>query len=233
MLSSPAAAPFLERIEGWVAKLASMQDIFDAWMVAQSKWMYLGPVYGSEEIAKQMPKERCVRVSVHVRVRGGERGEGSLNGLVAVLLPRGGGLLHTYVWRCADRLTDAWPACMHASMHGSPCRYEFQAADMRYKAIMRGVQGTPEVLAATAANGLLDDLQVPDACMHACLLALLACLLACGASADVMMLHMPDARTRGVPRARPGMCEGSWPCMQLPLPAAARPAGLQHFVQRH
>lgn len=24
----------------------------------QVKWMYLGPVYGSEEIAKQMPKER-------------------------------------------------------------------------------------------------------------------------------------------------------------------------------
>ncbi|GFH22694.1 uncharacterized protein HaLaN_20201 [Haematococcus lacustris] len=58
MQSSPAAAPFLERIEAWVKKLASMQDIFDAWLTAQSKWMYLGPVYGSEEIAKQMPKER-------------------------------------------------------------------------------------------------------------------------------------------------------------------------------
>lgn len=68
MLSSPAAAPFLERIEGWVQKLQSMQDIFDAWMVAQSKWMYLGPVYGSEEIARQMPKERCVHMRAHVRV---------------------------------------------------------------------------------------------------------------------------------------------------------------------
>ena len=37
-------------------KLASMQDILDAWLLCQQKWMYLGPVYGSEEIAKQMPK---------------------------------------------------------------------------------------------------------------------------------------------------------------------------------
>ena len=34
------------------------QDIFDSWLTCQQKWMYLGPVYGSEEIAKQMPKER-------------------------------------------------------------------------------------------------------------------------------------------------------------------------------
>lgn len=32
------------------------QDIVDEWLLAQQKWMYLGPVYGSEEIAKQMPK---------------------------------------------------------------------------------------------------------------------------------------------------------------------------------
>lgn len=60
-------------------------------------------------------------------------------------------------------------------VHVASRRYEFQAADMRYKAIMRNVQGTPEVLAATAANGLLDDLQVPlthalEACMLACVL---------------------------------------------------------------
>ena len=48
----------MERIEGWVKKLTSMQDIFDSWLTCQQKWMYLGPVYGSEEIAKQMPKER-------------------------------------------------------------------------------------------------------------------------------------------------------------------------------
>lgn len=45
--------------QNWVKKLASMQDIIDAWMLAQQKWMFLGPVYGSEEIAKQMPKVRA------------------------------------------------------------------------------------------------------------------------------------------------------------------------------
>ncbi|GAX82307.1 hypothetical protein CEUSTIGMA_g9736.t1 [Chlamydomonas eustigma] len=58
MISSPAAQAFMERIDAWVKKLVSMQDIFDAWLTCQQKWMYLGPVYGSEEIAKQMPKER-------------------------------------------------------------------------------------------------------------------------------------------------------------------------------
>lgn len=145
MQSSPAAEAFEERIELWAKKLTSMQDIFDAWLLAQvraleqppglcdvrcqlsahqaahgqaatcpnlnahacalgsrgvglcqpcpstplalcctgtspvalpgalgscvppplqqttctqAKWMYLGPVYGSEEISKQMPRER-------------------------------------------------------------------------------------------------------------------------------------------------------------------------------
>lgn len=56
MLSSPAAAPFLERIEAWVNKLTSMQDIFDAWMVAQSKWMYLGLC-----MALRRLQNRCLR----------------------------------------------------------------------------------------------------------------------------------------------------------------------------
>ena len=42
----------------WTARLGKMQAIFDEWLTCQVKWMYLGPVYGSEEIAKQMPKER-------------------------------------------------------------------------------------------------------------------------------------------------------------------------------
>lgn len=58
MVSSPFARPFHDRIAAWTAKLGRMQAIFDAWLTCQVKWMYLGPVYGSEEIAKQMPKER-------------------------------------------------------------------------------------------------------------------------------------------------------------------------------
>ncbi|KAG2427037.1 hypothetical protein HYH02_014682 [Chlamydomonas schloesseri] len=95
MLSSPAAGPFLERIENWVKKLAAMQDIIDAWMLAQQKWMFLGPVYGSEEIAKQMPKER----------------------------------------------------------------YEFSAADTRFRSVMKSCERNPEVLVFTDTQGLLSDLQ--------------------------------------------------------------------------
>ena len=58
MMSSPFAKPFHDRIAMWTARLGKMQAIFDEWLTCQVKWMYLGPVYGSEEIAKQMPKER-------------------------------------------------------------------------------------------------------------------------------------------------------------------------------
>ena len=51
MMSSPFAKPFHERIAAWTAKLSKSQAIFDEWLTCQVKWMYLGPVYGSEEIA--------------------------------------------------------------------------------------------------------------------------------------------------------------------------------------
>ncbi len=54
--------PHFQPKQSWVKKLAAMQDIIDAWMLAQQKWMFLGPVYGSEEIAKQMPKVRVTMV---------------------------------------------------------------------------------------------------------------------------------------------------------------------------
>jgi dynein heavy chain, axonemal len=54
MQSSPAAAPFQARIEAWVGKLRLMQDIFDAWLTAQAKWIFLAPVYSSDELAKQV-----------------------------------------------------------------------------------------------------------------------------------------------------------------------------------
>ena len=56
MLSSPAAKPFIDRIGGWVRKLQAMGEIFDAWLKCQQMWMFLWPVYGSEEIARHMPK---------------------------------------------------------------------------------------------------------------------------------------------------------------------------------
>lgn len=58
MASSPFCKPFQERISMWAAKLTKMQKILDEWLTTQVKWMYLGPVFGTDEISKKMPKER-------------------------------------------------------------------------------------------------------------------------------------------------------------------------------
>ena len=57
MLASPFAAPFVEQLTPWTAKLARLQDTLDNWLKCQSKWIYLEPIFGSDTIMKQIPKE--------------------------------------------------------------------------------------------------------------------------------------------------------------------------------
>ena len=57
MSASPFAQPFADRIGPWEKKLVLLQDILDEWLKCQSKWIYLEPIFGSEEIMKQIPKE--------------------------------------------------------------------------------------------------------------------------------------------------------------------------------
>ena len=57
MRASPFAKPFIERIIPWEAKLTRLQDIMDQWLKCQSKWLYLEPIFGSDEIMKQIPTE--------------------------------------------------------------------------------------------------------------------------------------------------------------------------------
>eukprot|EP00892_Ulva_mutabilis_P009854 jgi/Ulvmu1/7240/UM035_0027.1 len=57
MRSSPFAQPFDEQILPWGRKLSRLQDILDTVLKLQAKWMYLQPIFGSEEIMKQIPKE--------------------------------------------------------------------------------------------------------------------------------------------------------------------------------
>jgi len=57
MKGSPYIKPHEVRCQDWEKKLIRMQDILDGWLKCQSAWMYLSPIFGSEDIMRQMPKE--------------------------------------------------------------------------------------------------------------------------------------------------------------------------------
>ncbi|KAI4456226.1 dynein heavy chain family protein [Holotrichia oblita] len=57
MRGSPYVKAFEKEMQSWEEKLISMQDILDAWLTCQSTWMYLEPIFGSEDIMRQMPTE--------------------------------------------------------------------------------------------------------------------------------------------------------------------------------
>lgn len=54
MHSSAYIKPFEEEMKEWEEKLISMQDILDAWMRCQESWLYLEPIFNSEDIMKQV-----------------------------------------------------------------------------------------------------------------------------------------------------------------------------------
>ncbi|KAL7746739.1 hypothetical protein RI367_007902 [Sorochytrium milnesiophthora] len=54
---SPFKKPFAERITLWDGKLRVMQEVLEEWMTCQRTWMYLEPIFSSEDIARQLPAE--------------------------------------------------------------------------------------------------------------------------------------------------------------------------------
>ncbi|KAJ3395883.1 Dynein heavy chain 1, axonemal [Lobulomyces angularis] len=57
MSFSPFKKPFAERISLWESKLRTVQEVLDMWMQCQRQWLYLEPIFGSDDIVNQLPVE--------------------------------------------------------------------------------------------------------------------------------------------------------------------------------
>nr|AML30858.1 axonemal inner arm dynein heavy chain 2 [Marsilea vestita] len=57
MQASPYIAPFEDRVKLWLSKLNLVQEVLDEWINCQQQWLYLEPIFGSEDIMQQMPTE--------------------------------------------------------------------------------------------------------------------------------------------------------------------------------
>jgi dynein heavy chain len=64
MQFSAFKGPFEERIERWNAKLFVVSEVLDNWVKVQRDWMYLQPIFESDDIIKQLPKEAKKYASV-------------------------------------------------------------------------------------------------------------------------------------------------------------------------
>ncbi|XP_048258404.1 dynein axonemal heavy chain 1-like isoform X3 [Haliotis rufescens] len=57
MSFSPYKKPFEDRINNWENKLRTTQDVLDEWLQCQRAWLYLEPIFSSEDINRQLPVE--------------------------------------------------------------------------------------------------------------------------------------------------------------------------------
>ncbi|KAH3881436.1 hypothetical protein DPMN_005362, partial [Dreissena polymorpha] len=64
MKGSPFIGPFEEEINQWDSLLHRMKATLDSWLKVQAAWLYLEPIFGSEDIRSQIPVEGQMFVEV-------------------------------------------------------------------------------------------------------------------------------------------------------------------------
>jgi dynein heavy chain, axonemal len=57
MRGSPYIKPIEAECKDWEFKLKYAQSLLDQWINCQRTWMYLEPIFGSEDIMRQLPQE--------------------------------------------------------------------------------------------------------------------------------------------------------------------------------
>jgi dynein heavy chain, axonemal len=57
MRGSPYIKPIEKECKDWEHKLKYAQALLDQWITCQRTWMYLEPIFGSEDIMRQLPQE--------------------------------------------------------------------------------------------------------------------------------------------------------------------------------